>query len=154
MKYFVLHNRYDRSSRDFTGTIPKDNNEYVIIDWYEDEGARFSYLGPPASAFPSVAFESENEFFIIRAPESWEEVDEAVGASLARTKHSKLSSSEKDEFIGGQRVEELSSLVKSYPQYFKDSRSVEAKIEVVKERKNGEEVKKLDQAPDLRSPKG
>lgn len=136
MKYIILHSVHDKYSREFVASLPEDNNEYEVIDWYQDEGARFSYIGPPVSAFPSVAFESDSVFYIIRRPNSWKEVDEAVAASLTQTKYAKLSSVDKGKFIGGQRIEELDSLVKSYPHYFNDSAAVVTKLETVMGRKN------------------
>lgn len=145
MKYIILHNKHDKASRDFVKFLPelKEGDNYEIVDWYEDAGARFSYLGPPPSSFPSVAFENETGFFIIREPESWQEVDNLVASSLLVDSTVKLSRSEKNEFVGGQRPEELEDLLTKSPQYFKNWEEVKAKITSIKGKRDAEQTKKL-----------
>ena len=75
----VLHNSYDAASRAFVATCPTDGSVQVI-DWYQDDAARYAYVGPPPSAFPTVIVPLYNgQVGTFRQPASWSSVTTALG---------------------------------------------------------------------------
>lgn len=135
MKYIILHSPYDGQSRNFISKLPnKKGDEYEIIDWYGDEYARFQYTGPPASAFPSVMWELEDgRAYIARLPANWQEVDFIVAASNANEYHPKMSYCERDiEYLGGQRIPEIESLLLECPYHFSNVKVILEKITICK----------------------
>ena len=120
----ILHNSLAKESRDFVSTIP-EGADVQVIDWYQDESARFKYTGPPPSAFPSAIIEvpahaetvtdMHGKEYIesvpdtqgtLRLPKSWDGVIEAQESPIGKCE----TMVEPFKHIGGVTVNEARAL--------------------------------------------
>lgn len=64
----LLINSLDARSRAFVEAL-SPGHDYEIVDWYVDKAARYAYVGPPPSDFPSVVVDLPDDMQgLIRCP--------------------------------------------------------------------------------------
>ncbi|MDE2105520.1 MAG: hypothetical protein KGL39_50300 [Patescibacteria group bacterium] len=105
----VLHNAADSASVSFLQSCPTDGSVQVI-DWYHDDAARYSYTGPPPSAFPTVVVPLPlGRLGTLRQPTDWKK---DVAPLLKKPDTTKLETICNDgDFIGGQDADHVNELM-------------------------------------------
>lgn len=102
----ILHNPADKASRDFIGSIP-NGADVQIIDWYNDDAARYAYIGPPPSAFPTVILNMpDGTQGTMRAPKTWADASAAIAAPTGKAETVVTPGT----YIGGVTLQEANNL--------------------------------------------
>lgn len=123
----VLHNSLDAASRKFVASIPV-GADVQIIDWYSNDAARYSYTGPPPSAFPTAVIDVPPHTEVVkdvkgntigtrnvpamkatlRMPANWNAVQTALSSPLS----ARIESAATDgNYVGGQTLPEAQVLL-------------------------------------------